>query len=198
MVRVFIAIDIEDPLILSRIERIKESLISIGTPMKPVESHNLHVTLRFIGEVPPSTVEEIKRSILGRLEFRSFSIRLQGLGAFPSPTSPRVVWVGVEGGLEELSEIRRFIDSGLRSLGIPPDRQEFKPHVTLARVKGRRRIEALSKAIIEYSDYEFGEMVVSSVRLKKSTLTREGPIYETLLEVKAVDVREGSRRGGSP
>ena len=191
MLRVFIAVDIEDPLVVSRIERIKESLVAIGTPMKPVEPHNLHITLRFIGEMPPSRVEEIKRGVMAKLNFRRFQIKLQGLGAFPNPGSPRVIWIGVSEGAEELGRLRKIIDSELRSLGIAPDRHEFKPHLTLARVKGRRRIEALSKMIIEYSDYEFGSLIVDSIRLKRSTLTRQGPIYETLWEVKAVDLREG-------
>ena len=188
MPRIFVAIDIEDPLVVSRIERVKDALVSIGTPMKPVESYNLHITLRFIGEVPLSVVEEIKRSVMPKLSFKRFTIRLQGLGAFPSPGSPRVVWIGVSEGAEELGRLRRVIDSELRPLGIMPERQEFKPHLTLARIKGRRRIEALSKMIVEYGDYEFGAIIVESVRLKKSTLTRQGPIYETLSEVKAIDL----------
>ncbi len=184
--RVFIAVDVEDPLLVSRLERIKESLVATGVPMKPVETQNLHITLRFIGEIPLGLVEEIKRSVLAELKFESFTIELKGLGAFPGPYRPRVVWVGVSRGTEELRAIHDEIERSLRRLGIPPEKEKsYVPHLTLARVKGSRNIQALTRLILDYEDYVFGEMVVDKVRLKKSILTRSGPIYETLAEVKA-------------
>ncbi|MCE4624285.1 MAG: RNA 2',3'-cyclic phosphodiesterase [Desulfurococcales archaeon] len=182
--RIFIAVDVEDPLLVSRIERIKEAIIATGVPMKPVETQNLHLTLRFIGEVPRATVEEVVR-LLQEIKFQPFKIVFKGLGAFPSPTRPRVVWIGVDAGGEELARIREQIDEGLRRIGLPPERQKFHPHLTLARIKGSRNIHSLIKLIQEMSDIEVWEMTVSSVRLKKSTLTRHGPIYETLAEVRA-------------
>ena len=184
VLRVFIAVDIEDPLLVSRLERLKDAIASTGVPMKLVETENLHITLRFIGEVPVGLVDEIKSGVLERLRFKQFNIRLQGLGAFPSVTKPRVVWVGVREGVEDLTRIREEIEGGLRALGIRPDDKEFHPHITLARVKGSRNIQTLIKILQEYEDYEVGVLRVSSIRLKKSTLTRQGPIYETLMEVK--------------
>jgi len=184
MVRIFIAIDLEDPLLLSRIVRMRDAVVATGVPMKPVETENLHITLRFIGEVPLGTVDAVK-DVLSTLSFDEFRIVLHGLGAFPSPARPRVVWVGVSEGWEELRRIRDTIEKGLRSIGIPGERQDFHPHITLARIKGSRGISKLVRLLEEYSDYDFGETVVRSVRLKKSTLTRRGPIYETLMEVKA-------------
>jgi len=182
--RVFIAVDIEDPLLLSRLERMKEALVATGVPMKPVETHNLHITLRFIGEVDRGSVEEIKDRVLSAIVARPFEVELRGLGAFPGPYRPRVVWVGVSRGAEQLTRIHDEIERGLRGLGFRPDRERFVPHITLARVKGSRNLSALTRVINEYSDYGFGTMRVGSVRLKKSTLTRRGPIYETLWEVK--------------
>ncbi len=186
MLRVFIAIDVEDPLLVSRIERIKDSVVATGVPMKPVETENLHITLRFIGEVPAGVVEEIKREVMEPLRFKPFKVTLAGLGAFPSPARPRVVWIGISEGLEELRALRDEIEAGLRRLGVRPDDKEFHPHLTLARIKGSRNIQALVKLLQEMQDYEVGSFTVTSVRLKKSTLTRHGPIYETLMEVKGV------------
>jgi len=184
--RVFIAIDVDDPLLVSVIDRVRDMIVATGVPMKPVESQNYHITLRFIGEVPLGVIEEIKRVALSTLEFSEFKLTLRGLGAFPDTARPRVVWVGVSDGLEELKAMREHIERALRRIGIPPEREkEFKPHLTLARIKGSRNIHALARILAEYEDYEFGSMRVRSVRLKKSTLTRSGPIYETLWEVKA-------------
>ncbi len=190
--RVFIAVDIEDPLVVSRLERLKDAVAATGVPVKLVETENLHLTIRFIGEVPRGLVEEIRESVLSRLSFEPFEMELVGLGAFPSPSRPRVVWVGVGRGAEELRRIREEVERGLRRLGVRPEAQEFHPHVTLARVKGSRNIEALRRLIEEMADYHVGVVRVESVRLKKSTLTRSGPIYETLAEVRG---RGGVREG---
>ena len=183
-IRVFIAVDIEDPLILSRLERFKEALLATGVPMKPVETQNIHLTLRFIGEIPRWRVEEIEKSVLSTIRGEPFRVVLKGVGAFPTPSRPRVIWVGVEEGAEELKKYRDTIEEGLRKLGLPPERQSFVPHITLARIKGSRNIHALTRLIHEYGDYEFGSFTVEAIRLKKSTLTRHGPIYETLWEAR--------------
>jgi len=182
--RVFIAIDIEDPLVLSQLERVKEALVATGVPMKPVETHNIHLTLRFIGEVPRHRVDEIIEEVLKGIRGESFTMTLKGLGAFPSTARPRVVWVGVDEGGEIVQRLHDQIEEGLRRIGLPPARERFVPHITLARIKGSRNITALTRLIAEYSDYEFGRLRVDSIRLKKSTLTRRGPIYETLWEVR--------------
>jgi len=183
--RVFIAVDIDDPLLVSRISGVIDALTSLGVPLKPVEPGNLHITIRFIGEVPRDVVNEIIDRVLSKVKFKEFDLRLRGIGAFPSTLRPRVVWIGVENGYSELKALRDQVESGLRGLGLRPERQEFKPHLTLARVKGARNISSLIRFMEGYRDYEFGVMKVRVVRLKKSTLTRSGPIYETLWEVKA-------------
>lgn len=182
MVRVFIAVDIEDPGVLGRLERIRDTIVSTGVPMKPVETENMHITIRFIGEIPESRVEDIVREALEPIEMPEFRVKLTGLGGFPNPYRPRVVWVGVSEGARELGEIYRVVEAGVRRAGFKPERTEFHPHVTLARIKGTRNLEKLVKIMISYRDVDFGEMTVSSVRLKKSTLTKKGPIYETLYE----------------
>jgi len=184
LLRLFIAVDVEDPVVASRLERVKEALAATGVPMKPVETRNLHITLRFIGEVEEGLAEEIKRQVLGELRFKRFRARLVGLGAFPGIYKPRVVWAGVGEGAEELSRLFKELESRLVRLGLRPESRGFHPHVTLARIKGSRNLSALVRILEEYRDYEFGWVDVGAVRLKKSTLTRQGPVYETLMEVR--------------
>ncbi|MCE4603181.1 MAG: RNA 2',3'-cyclic phosphodiesterase [Desulfurococcales archaeon] len=184
--RVFIAIDVEDPLLVRELDKVKDLIVSTGVPMKPVESHNYHITLRFIGEVDRGLVDEIVETVLKPLDVWKFRIHFKGLDAFPGPYRPRVVWVGVDEGAEELTTLWSRIEKGLRRLGVKPDSKGFEPHLTIARVKGTRNLRALVRLIEQYSDYDFGWMKVESIRLKKSTLTRSGPIYETLYEVKTL------------
>ncbi len=188
-VRAFISIDIEEPVLVSRLVQLRDAIVATGVPMKPVEDENLHITLRFLGEIPASLVDEIYNNVLAKLVFEKFRIKLVGLGAFPHVTRPRVVWVGVRDGSEILQKIYEEIERGLRRLGFKPEREQFVPHVTLARIKGSRNIERLVKMLQEYSEFEIGEMVVESIRLKQSILTPRGPIYRTLREVKAGEAK---------
>ncbi|MCE4604176.1 MAG: RNA 2',3'-cyclic phosphodiesterase [Aeropyrum sp.] len=186
--RVFIAVDIDDPVIVGRLASIRDTVAQSGVPMKVVETENFHITLRFIGEVDDRAVESIKEA-LARIEFEEFDIEIRGVGAFPAPERPRVVWVGVGRGGDRLGVIRSQVEGSLRSMGFRPERQEFHPHITIARIKGSRGLPALVRMIRDMADVEVGVFRVRSIRLKKSTLTRSGPIYETLAEVRPLGRR---------
>ncbi len=180
--RTFIAVDIEDPQILDKLMELEKRIVDTGADVKLVERENLHITLRFLGEIPIPLVQQVQK-ILSKLSFRKFRARLRGLGAFPTPSLPRVIWVGVAEGSEELKRIYEWIESELRKLGFRPEREEFIPHVTLARVRSPRGRSELVRLLQELRDVEVGEIIVDKVRLKKSTLTPRGPIYTTLFEV---------------
>lgn len=179
LVRCFVAVDVEDPSIVSRIASMQEQLEATGAKLKLVELENLHLTLRFIGEVPQEVVERILRA-LEEVEFEPFTVRFVGLGAFPDVRRPRVIWVGVEEGGRELAELSARVNNALSKLKLPGPSEEFAPHLTVARVKGG--IGSLPKLLQEAAHVEVGTMMVDKVRLKRSTLTSRGPIYQTLYE----------------
>ncbi len=181
-VRAFIAVDIEGEM-AAKLGRLAESLRTTGADVKIVEVENFHITLRFLGNVPVDMLDELEKVMKKAVESsKPHKIRLKGVGAFPNENRPRVVWVGVEGD-EELRKMAEVIERELRKLGFKPDSKGFKAHVTLARVKGPRGREALVKWINDMKDVDLGEIEVKSIRLKKSTLTPKGPIYDTLREV---------------
>jgi len=181
-IRAFIAIDIEDPVIVGRIVNIRDAFVGTGAPMKPVEDHNLHLTIRFLGYIPMSLVDDVHR-VIESVEFNPFKMKLVGVGAFPSIVKPRVIWVGVREGADVLRSIYEQIERGLRRIGFRAEKEEFVPHVTLARLKGSRNIERVIKLLEEFKDVEIGEVEVRCIRLKQSILQRSGPIYKTLREV---------------
>ncbi len=181
--RAFIAVDIDKPEIVSRLRLLEEELQQLKVKMKLVEPENFHITLRFLGEIPDFTVSDIRSRVLPSLRFRPFVVKLSGFGAFPSATNARVLWVGISEGFDQLKSIRDQLDSLLRQAGIRFEEEEFSPHITLARLKERGGA-AVAKFIMDHSSYEIGEMIVNSVRLKKSTLTPRGPIYETIAEAR--------------
>ncbi len=187
-IRAFIAVDIEEPRVVAKLVQIRDAFVATGAPMKPVEDQNMHITIRFLGSTPVALLDEIE-AIMRQARPRRVVIKLRGVGAFPSIERPRVIWVGVEPGpgAEELERIYRAVERGVRRLGWSPEREEFIPHVTLARIKGRKNIDRVVKLLRELSDVEVGEVVLESLRLKQSILTRSGPIYRTVREVRAVE-----------
>ena len=182
-IRCFIAIDVEDPLIVNKIRDFQRELSSVGARLKLVEPWNLHFTLRFIGEVPLTIVNSIKNE-LEKIVYNPFEVELCGVGAFPTISRPRVVWIGVGAGSREMEELARIIDQSLLRAKLPRRRENFVPHLTVARVKASAR--SLSGVLKRLRNLEFGKMEVKNIRLKKSTLTLRGPIYETLLEKKLI------------
>jgi len=144
----------------------------------------MHLTLRFLGEIPESTVQKVK-TILDGVRFKSFEANFSGLGAFPNLNRINVVWVGIVHGDDELRSIFEQVEPKLRQIGMTPDNKGFSPHLTIARVRSGRNKTALGDTVSKMKDLNFGNMPVTSVRLKKSTLTPKGPIYTTMHEVKS-------------
>ncbi len=170
--RLFVAVDLSDE-VRERIEDVLR-VFKDFKGVKPVEKENLHITLMFLGEVPDRRVEVVKESLKG-IKLDPFKIRLKGLGNF----NYRVFWIGVVEGNDYLSFLAKEVENSLKKLGFKRDK-DFVAHATVARVKRLNSNDKvrLEKALERFRDYDFGEMVVSNFKLKKSTLTPKGPIYE--------------------
>lgn len=181
--RCFISVDVEEEPVLSNIVSVMSELSTVKADVKFVERENLHFTLKFLGEISPNLIDRIYSAMLN-VKHEPFTIRIGGLGAFPKPSSPRVVWLGVLEGGEKMVELYEKLERELVKVGFKREREKFVPHLTIARVKSPRSRGLLAKKILELSGVEVGELKVDSVRLKQSILTPKGPIYKTLREVK--------------
>jgi len=175
--RTFVAIEVSDRGVLNSISQVQAEL---NIKAKPVEIHNMHFTVQFLGEVSEEMVRKIS-SELSSLEFTPFSVGFVGVGVFPKLSSPRVIWIGTNEGADELEKLAEIIRMKLSQLGFQSDKK-FKPHVTIFRVK--KKIGSISNELQKFSTYSFGKQVISEVKLKKSELTPNGPIYTDLLIVK--------------
>jgi len=175
--RIFVAIEVSDKDVLNSIHKIQTEL---NIKAKPVELHNMHFTVQFLGEVSEEMVGKISDA-LNSIEFSAFSISFVSIGVFPKPNFPRIIWIGTDDGINELEKLAEMIRSKLSQLGFSPDKK-FKPHVTIFRVKNK--IEDMSDKLEKFSSYYFGKQTVSEIKLKKSELTPNGPIYTDLLVVK--------------
>ncbi len=181
--RSFIAAGEATPEVLSLVEGLK----GIKADMKTVKPENIHLTLKFLGELSEGKVDEIHRALTDCLSpFSSFEISLRGVGVFPNVKRMRVIWVGFDKNKEKLVEMNHSIEGALEGIGFRRD-SRFHPHLTLARVKSPRGKEELISFIETHREISFGESRIESVELMKSTLTPKGPIYSTLRQVKLGD-----------
>ena len=160
------------------------SLVSLGGDLKPVERENIHLTLKFLGDVSVTKLEEIK-SALAQVTFPPFSLEIKGAGAFPNLKRMNVIWVGVGEGWSQVELIFEQTEKLLHQLGFSCETRPFSPHITVARVKSGRKRDEIAAFLGHLTDERFGTFPVRSVRLKQSVLSPSGPKYSTLYEVPA-------------
>jgi len=181
-IRSFIAFEINNPSVLQKFTEVQNLLVNTGADLKLVAPENIHITIRFLGDISAAKIDSIHES-MKKTDFTAFDCQIQGLGVFPHLGHPRVVWAGISKGANELTKIADYVETQLRELGFRADPKGFGPHLTLARVKTGRNKAELARRIQEMADYEFGAMKADCLRLKKSVLTPKGPVYSTLKEV---------------
>jgi 2'-5' RNA ligase len=152
--------------------------------VKWVDPGGIHLTLKFLGNIPSRRVTEITEAVKKAAQGLSpFLLEISGLGAFPSPKQPRVVWVGVGGELDKLSTLQQKIDSALATLGFAREERPFVPHLTVARVREgapaseRGRFAELVSSATFDGKYD---VEVSAIKLMRSQLTPAGAIYTCL------------------
>ncbi len=179
--RGFIAIDID---VSSKLIDFDNEIKKTGANVKLVEPKNIHITLKFLGDIEESIIENIERIMKESItEIKPFGIQLKGTGVFPNQNYIKVVWIGIKQG-DQIGIIAHRIDEQLGSLGFKKDKRAFSPHLTIARVKSAKNKDKLLQTIESYSDTVFTDMIVDSIKLKKSDLTPKGPIYTTLKDIK--------------
>ena len=181
-VRSFISIDLEDQQILSRIASILSSLQSLGGDLKPVERENIHLTLKFLGNVSAPRLGEVK-SALQQVIFSAFTAEIKGAGAFPNLNHMNVVWVGVNEGWSQVEQIYEQVEKLLSGLGFRREHRPFSPHITIARVRSGRKRDEVASFLQRLTEESFGTITVDKIRLKQSILLSSGPKYSTLLEI---------------
>jgi 2'-5' RNA ligase len=182
MVRAFLAIRCP--------EELKEDLISAQKKiaalgdMKLVEPENLHMTVKFLGDVDERRLEEVIEALGPISQQKRFCMSLSGIGVFPNPSHARVVWAGASDGKEEAVQLQAAVDNRLHAIGFPRE-ERFHAHFTLARVKSVDK-EKMRKLLAEYEKNEFGSFTVDSIDLMESRLSPDGPTYSILKSFKLI------------
>ncbi len=184
VIRAFIAVELASE-ITSQLEQVsaglKQQLQGVAVRWVPVR--NIHLTLKFLGDVSTSNLDMLKKILQTEAGgHRPFTIEVSGLGAFPSLQRPRVIWVGVEAP-PELSTIQRGIENEMARLGYAREDRPFSPHLTLGRV-GRsatpQDVRLISQVLKSSNVGRLGTSPVAAVHLFSSDLRPEGAVYTCL------------------
>ena len=188
-VRTFIAIELD--------ETINAALTDLQEQLKAkvprdsvrwVKAEGIHLTLKFLGDVPADRIEEIERTLTQACAgFPAFSFSVGGLGCFPNPRRPRVVWVGVQEQSGTLERLQKAIENGMEKLGFAPEGRKFDAHLTLGRTQRRASsgdVRRLGQLVSETDIGLLGQMEARSVSLIKSDLKPTGAVYTQLAAVR--------------
>ncbi|MEW6555730.1 MAG: RNA 2',3'-cyclic phosphodiesterase [Elusimicrobiota bacterium] len=168
----------------NRISEVQSALKKNQYDIKWTELGNLHLTLKFLGEVEENKIAEITEKLKNAIaDTKKFEIIFYKLGIFPNNRFPRVLWVGVENGEQELKSLSEKIETALEPLGFEKEKRAFSAHLTLGRFRSPKNNEKLVE-ILKKIQIEKMLNSVSEILLIKSTLTPKGPIYETIKEFK--------------
>jgi RNA 2',3'-cyclic 3'-phosphodiesterase len=179
MKRVFIAVKVDPGGELLRMFSSLKALLGTEN-IKWVDPANIHLTLAFLGD----TEDESIKTLAGMLKekctgFHEFEFLLAGTGVFKNFRDPRVIWVGIQSP-EKLLMLNNTITDGLKENGFDIEERQFKPHLTLCRIKSVKDTENLKNVMERYRDTEFQEVEVKKVILFESILMQTGPLYKPL------------------
>jgi RNA 2',3'-cyclic 3'-phosphodiesterase len=179
--RAFIAIEIPG-FVADAVRRSQQALQRDGIRLRWVRPENVHLTLRFLGDISAATIPAI-REAMERSVFRRqpVSLRISGIGVFPGLKRPKVMWLGLQGQVHLLDDLHLNLSSLLAEQGIPLEKRPFKGHLTIGRVKERLDSEDLGTALLRPVLFKTDDFVADSICLFKSDLTTGGAVYTPLV-----------------
>jgi 2'-5' RNA ligase len=183
-IRAFIAFELPER-ITSLIRGVQESIKGYKFKIKWVQPKNIHLTLKFLGNIPPSDTEKIGDAIIESVrKFKPISLSVKGIGVFPDLKRPRVLWVGITGGKNSLTGLHQALEENLESIGFPKESRPFKRHLTLGRIKGRIDSKRLVYVMEEFIGFESETFEANKIILFQSEQTPSGAVYSKLANVK--------------
>ncbi len=174
--RTFIAVEISEAQ-KRAIAGLERDLKRSDAAISWVRPENVHITLKFLGEVPEERLQDVFRITEEVCSASvSFAVDIRDTGVFPAMKRPRVIWVGIGRGKDELKKISELLDIHLARQGFPREERPFKPHVTIGRVKGPRNIQKAIRRLQEI-EFEAGSYIADKVVVMKSELKPGGAVY---------------------
>jgi len=182
-IRTFIAIDIPES-VRTAIRTIQTDIRSCGFKVRWTRPENIHLTLKFLGDVDTHLIPKINAAIkIAVKEIAPINLGGRSLGVFPNSRRPRVLWMGLFGQIGALLRLQKKIDAQLALLGFAKEKRTFTGHLTIGRIKGKAPLRQVNRILTQYETYVTDPFVVKEVVLFKSQLTPGGSIYTHLESV---------------
>ena len=179
--RTFIAVDLDHALkqaLLSLVDTLRRK----GGDVRWVKDQGMHITLKFLGEVEPEKISKVESTLKEvTASHTPFSLKIRGTGCFPNEKNPRVLWTGIYAE-DSLCAIQRQLEKELEKIGFAREEREFKPHLTLGRVKSASFLGETISELKKYEEKVFGEMIVRKITFFQSVLKPSGAEYIALSE----------------
>lgn len=179
-IRSFVALEL-DAQARHDVGHVIDRLRQAGADVKWVAPQNLHLTLKFLGEVPAAGIPPLSEALRAAVsESSPFSFSLAGIGAFGPPANPRVVWVGVTEGKDSVVALAGRVEAAVAPLGYPPESRGLSAHLTVGRCRSARNAAELKAAMAALRDYRGPRVRADQVVLLGSDLRPSGPVYTPL------------------
>ncbi len=182
--RTFLALPL-DEVIVERLVEVQQSLASAGARVRWVDRKNLHLTIKFLGDVTDEQSPEVCRvveKVAAQIEPFEFSVAR--VVSVPPAGAMRMVWVGVDEPTGRLEKLHELLEESYAEMGFKKENRSFRPHLTLGRVKGRQNVRQLRAAVAEIAESDFGVTSINELIVFSSQLTPDGPVYSPLAKVK--------------
>jgi len=181
-IRTFIALELP-PSVILLLEKVQEDLKSMKLRAKWVRPENIHLTLKFLGNINPGDIDKIGEAMMDAVDdFTAIDLVARGVGVFPGIKRPRVIWVGLGGQIQLLFAMQRKLEDNLASLGFKKEKRPFKGHLTLGRFRPTVNPNTIRHIMREYANLYSEEFTASRIILFKSDLKPTGAVYSQLLQ----------------
>jgi len=175
--RLFIAIEIPDE-IKKEMVKVQEQLRKANIDASWPRAEGMHLTLKFLGEVPETKIAEIVSGLQKAAEgIGQFRLEVKGVGTFPNPRNARVVWIGLSGDIGKLTKLQGAVENAMAGIGLAPDERKFTAHLTLGRIKYIRSRDQWLALLAELKDRSLTGFDATAVSLMQSGLKPSGAVY---------------------
>ena len=177
-IRSFLAIELDNDLVPGILD-VQKEFKKTNANVKYVPEENMHFTLKFFGNIDEEMVDDIALAVEKVIKnYSSFDLNIKNCGCFPNKKVIKVLWLGLEEG-SPIKDLQKDLDKEFKKLGFKKEKN-FISHLTIGRVKSPKNKKEIRETIEKLENIEIGQMSVSKICLKKSTLTPQGPIYENI------------------
>jgi 2'-5' RNA ligase len=183
VIRAFIAFELPDD-ILKCIGETQRQLKKRGLKFRWVPHKNIHLTLKFIGDLSVEQIERVANTLADSAEeYGPMTFHASGLGVFPGLSRPRILWVGIDGDIDLLTRFQKTLDGKLDIIGIKSEKRPFKGHLTIGRGKKRLDMKILKESLRDFYDFQTRPFVINEVKLFQSELKSTGAVYTCLKNI---------------